>query len=208
MNEREELKPCPFCGGEDIELWTGFGTQAEIGCQSCCCERSVQVADMREDGEAYPEFDQKTFRYPDWMIERTNQHLITEWNTRASQRASVAQTPFNLGDIVSMRDGAPFASEWRGIKMKVVSLRMDPHGTYWVSVVDETDGYPPHHRGNGVYVGETTDIDAGHLSSVSSTQCWIDCPECKGDCVVQPHGEGCAKCDGVGRLAVSSTEQS
>jgi hypothetical protein len=33
---------------------------------------------------------------------------------------------------------------------------------------------------------------------------WITCPECNGDCVVFPHGEGCAKCDGVGRMAVSS----
>lgn len=75
--------PCPFCGAEDIELWTGFGTQADIVCSSCSCERNVQVADMREDGEAYPEFDKKTCRYPEWLIQRTNEHLISEWNTRA-----------------------------------------------------------------------------------------------------------------------------
>jgi transcription elongation factor Elf1 len=92
-----KLLPCPFCGGEDVSLWTGFGTQADISCQSCGCERCVQVADMREDGEEYPTFDQTTFRYPEWLIERTNKHLIAEWNTRADPPVlpDAAATPSN-----------------------------------------------------------------------------------------------------------------
>lgn len=84
----ETLRPCPFCGGTEISVWTGFGTQAEIMCEDCCCERAVQVVDLFESDER-PKFDEKTCRYPDDAIERVNYHLIREWNTRAG----VAQTP-------------------------------------------------------------------------------------------------------------------
>lgn len=68
-----------------------------------------------------------------------------------------------LGDIVEMNDQSPFISEWRGVELKVVCLRIDPDGNQWVSVIEGK----PRHRGNGVYDSETTDIDSRHLSHPS-----------------------------------------
>lgn len=67
-----------------------------------------------------------------------------------------------LGDIVEMNDQFPYIGDWRGAVLKVVSLRLDPEGNQWVSVIEGEQ----RHRGNGVYDGETTDIDARHLSRV------------------------------------------
>jgi hypothetical protein len=30
MTQAQTMLPCPFCGCAEIELWTGFGTQADI----------------------------------------------------------------------------------------------------------------------------------------------------------------------------------
>lgn len=68
-----------------------------------------------------------------------------------------------LGDTVEMNDLSPYISDWSGAVLKVVSLRLDPDGNQWASVIE---GEQRHH-GNGVYDSETTDIDARHLSRVS-----------------------------------------
>jgi hypothetical protein len=83
----QRLLPCPFCGSDNIQLWGGFGTQADIECSECCCGRYVQVVDLVEDGEERPSFDEKTCKYPDWLIERANKHLTEEWNTRSRSPA-------------------------------------------------------------------------------------------------------------------------
>lgn len=70
--------------------------------------------------------------------------------------------PLQLGDIVYMNETSPYFADWRGTEMKVVSLRIDPKGKLWASVIEGE----PAHRGFGEYDGETTDIDAGHLSTV------------------------------------------
>src|SRR5258708_21123427 len=80
---RSALLPCPFCGGHDLALWDGFGTQADLFCNDCSCERNVQVVDLFEQQER-PTFDNVTCRYPAAAIERVNKHLISEWNTRAA----------------------------------------------------------------------------------------------------------------------------
>jgi hypothetical protein len=68
-----------------------------------------------------------------------------------------------LGNIVEMRAGTPYAEEWRGVTMKIVGLRVDPDGHRWASVIEGD----PRHRGNGVYDSETTDIDCDHLARAS-----------------------------------------
>lgn len=79
---------------------------------------------------------------------------------RDAQRGSVG-----LGDIVCMNETSTYFHDWRGIEMKIVSLRLDPDGVQWASTIDAP--YDQRHRGNGVYDGETTDIDVRHLSRKS-----------------------------------------
>lgn len=74
-----------------------------------------------------------------------------------------AQSSLKLGDIVRVNEGAPFFLDWQNATLKVVSLRIDPEGRQWVSVIEGEQ----RHRGNGVYDAETTDIDADHLSALS-----------------------------------------
>ncbi|MDB5552801.1 MAG: hypothetical protein JWL86_2785 [Rhizobium sp.] len=71
-----------------------------------------------------------------------------------------------LGSIVEMRSDAPYADQWRGGTMKVVSLAMEPDGRLWASVIEGN----PRHRGNGRYDGETTDIDIDHLTLALTRQ--------------------------------------
>lgn len=68
-----------------------------------------------------------------------------------------------LGDLVEMQPDSPYAPDWMGATMKVVSLRVDPEGRHWVSVIEGDQ----RHRGNGVYDGETTDVEADHLQRVT-----------------------------------------
>lgn len=68
-----------------------------------------------------------------------------------------------LGDIVCGNETFPHFHEWRDAELKVVSLRVDPTGDQWVSVIEGS----PRHRGNGVYDSETTDIKADWLTPIS-----------------------------------------
>jgi hypothetical protein len=90
-----------------------------------------------------------------------------------------------LGDIVTVNETAPFFSDWRGAKLKVVCLRVDPDGKQWVSVI-EGDA---RHRGNGVYDGETSDFDADYLTIY--TPPIFECPDCSGDIAGDGHLPGC-----------------
>jgi hypothetical protein len=93
--------------------------------------------------------------------------VLTEWlaSTTPPVVAGADRTAvIALGDIVRMNEHLPFFAAWHGAEMKVVSLRLDPDGKQWASVIEGN----PKHRGNGVYDGETTDIDADHLSLVDA----------------------------------------
>jgi hypothetical protein len=83
-----------------------------------------------------------------------------------------AQQPPGLGDIVFVAKGTPYFHDWRGVEMKLVSLRIAPEGKLWASVIDKGDPNNTRHRGFGVYDGETTDFEFDHLelaTPVSST---------------------------------------
>lgn len=83
--------------------------------------------------------------------------------TNDAPNGSSGGTPeLRLGDIVRVNDKCPFSGDWQNTTVKVVSLRIDPHGKQWVSVIEGE----PSHRGYGVYDGETTDFDADYLSLV------------------------------------------
>jgi hypothetical protein len=84
---------------------------------------------------------------------------------------SVAWPTIALGDMVYMNERSPYFHDWKGTSLKVVSLRIEPDGKLWASVIEGER----HHRGNGSYDAETTDIDAEHLSPLS-----------------RPHGESSA----------------
>ena len=62
----EELKPCPFCGGEDVKLWVGLhgSTDAKVTCQTCDAEGPL-------------------FGAEDWLGMDWRPEAITAWNTRA-----------------------------------------------------------------------------------------------------------------------------
>jgi hypothetical protein len=80
-----QLLPCPFCGCTDIKMWNGKGTQAELYCNECGCNRGVQVSDLLSHEERYKDensFNMKTLRFPQHVVEKAIQHLVKEWNTR------------------------------------------------------------------------------------------------------------------------------
>jgi hypothetical protein len=106
----------------------------------------------------------------DWLMDDGSVEAMTASDV-AKRRATLtnaAQGTLKLGDIVQFNATAPYASEWRGAELKVVSLRMSPDGALWVSVIESEDSMA--HRGHGYYDGETTDIPAEHLSPISSTE--------------------------------------
>lgn len=76
---------------------------------------------------------------------------------------SVAWPPIALGDMAYMNERSPYFHDWKGVSLKVVSLRIEPDGKLWASVIEGEQ----RHRGNGVYDAETTDVDAEHLSPLS-----------------------------------------
>lgn len=78
------LLPCPFCGGEDIKLWDGLGTQADIHCAACCCSRDIQVIDLFDGPTLDRPLLDGDLRYPADLVERAKQYLISAWNTRAA----------------------------------------------------------------------------------------------------------------------------
>lgn len=80
----------------------------------------------------------------------------------ASSAPVEGPTRLALGDIVEMHPDSPYAAEWAGTTMKVVSLRVEPDGRRWVSVIEGS----PRHRGNGFYDGETECIEEDHLQRV------------------------------------------
>lgn len=84
----------------------------------------------------------------------------------AAQQDVGAAGKFELGDVVEMAEGATYYNDWRGIRLKIVGLRVDPDGKQWVCGIEGN----PRHRGCGVYDSETTDIDAAQLRRVEQSQ--------------------------------------
>lgn len=117
-----------------------------------------RLADLREANDVFHGMDW------DKAVERNNReiHWLADLRSMLVVRA---QRPLKLGDIVRMNDRSPYFYDWKDATMKVVSLRIDPEGKHWVSVIEGDQ----RHRGNGVYDGETTDIDADYLTPVSDT---------------------------------------
>ena len=93
---------------------------------------------------------------------------------RAPEAADAGAVALKLGDLVKVNENAPYFSDWRDAVLKVVSLRLDPEGGQWVSVIEGSE----RHRGNGVYDGETTDFNADYLSAIPST---VRCRTCGED---------------------------
>ena len=87
MADMKELLPCRKCGASDFDLWNGLGTQAEMYCNQCGEDESIQVSDLFEYEERYSgnfDFNMETLSYPQHAIDRANAALIEEWNTRAA----------------------------------------------------------------------------------------------------------------------------
>lgn len=107
----------------------------------------------------------------------------------------------SLGDIVTVSEGTPYSHDWRGLELKIVSLRIDPEGKLWASVIDTNDPRNTQHRQFGIYDGEATDFDARHLTRAAPVQ-RSDAAEdacCKG---LAPESEcACMRPDWKERLA-------
>jgi Lar family restriction alleviation protein len=75
----EELKPCPFCGGEAYTkvvsrdyMQTGYSIGAEVGCQKC---------NFHMRGDSIFEVDEFMNMK---MVSEGAQHVIENWNRRAN----------------------------------------------------------------------------------------------------------------------------
>lgn len=77
-----ELKPCPFCGGEP-ELPSGDGTQYEIECDCGMSKSCVQICDLMKIEERHFD-DFVNFRYQEKFVERAKLYCIEQWNRRHS----------------------------------------------------------------------------------------------------------------------------
>ena len=78
----DKLLPCRKCGKLDYDFWDGKGTQAYLTCNECGQEEGVQVTDLYDSVNEWPRFCQRTVSYPAYAVEKANQALIKEWNTR------------------------------------------------------------------------------------------------------------------------------
>lgn len=76
MDKKEEMKPCPFCGGDARETQSYFPSEVYVGCQNDYCRVYPLVAveaqcSLNEDGKTYtPDFD------------AAFEKAIEIWNTR------------------------------------------------------------------------------------------------------------------------------
>ena len=54
-----ELKPCPFCGSDDVDVtFTGEEETEAVGyCENCLAEGPVATIGCRDDDEEYGEID-------------------------------------------------------------------------------------------------------------------------------------------------------
>lgn len=93
-----------------------------------------------------------------------------------------------LGDIVYMNETSPYFDEWRGTEMKVVGLHLAPDGGLWADVIEGEQ----RHRGNGIYDGETTDIDVSHLGIVRKAAAILSLPGSSRD---EAYAQGVADAD-------------
>lgn len=98
-----------------------------------------------------------------WHLINKVDELRLEIDQLRALRQAVARPPIALGDMVYMNERSPYFHDWKGVSFKVVSLRSEPDGKLWASVIEGEQ----RHRGNGVYDAETTDVDAEYLSPLS-----------------------------------------
>ena len=63
----EELKPCPFCGGEDIDFASTNGKSFALVCRNCAA---------RVGGRHYPDHVEQ-------------KEMIEKWNTRANMQEAI-----------------------------------------------------------------------------------------------------------------------
>lgn len=90
MNQIEDLKPCPFCGGEpeisfDEDTWTVECRHHEWAKTD---EKDIRVAAdiaVYSDVEGNYDFDEKKQVYTPDEIERARRKVVEEWNRRAER---------------------------------------------------------------------------------------------------------------------------
>jgi hypothetical protein len=99
----------------------------------------------------------------DWKRGHAIAHIRANGHEYPAKPQAVARPPIALGDMVYMNERSPYFQDWKGVSFKVVSLRIEPDGKLWASVIEGEQ----RHRGNGVYDAETTDVDTEYLSPLS-----------------------------------------
>lgn len=134
-----DILACPFCGGEAKDNGHPLGIMGQIYCSNDDCFGPKTTASLKEDS-------------------------IKQWNNRlaATPKTGVDREVIALGDIVQVNERMPHYGEWARAELKVVGLHLAPDGTVWADVIEGDQ----RHRGNGIYDGETTDIDTCWLSKI------------------------------------------
>lgn len=86
----EELKPCPFCGGEaDFpNAASSFGTFYECGCGDCGIPTiSIKIIDCfdRPRDHVHNSWNPNTSQYAHMYIRVARDEAVEQWNTRTNQ---------------------------------------------------------------------------------------------------------------------------
>lgn len=88
------ILPCRKCGSMDIDFWHGLGTQAEMSCNDCGSDESIQVTDVLDYDVRYApgnEFSMEKTCYPPAIVDIAKAELIKEWNIRVGDCANITE---------------------------------------------------------------------------------------------------------------------
>ena len=116
----EKMKPCPFCGSEDISIETEsdvMGKIARAHCEICGATASGIGVMSRPDSDA-----------------DLHPTAIAAWNRRTPHDPDLAAAVGEIGETMTHADGSPIDSDWCEVWINANALR---------TILDHFEKEPP-----------------------------------------------------------------